>query len=265
MAEVVGEFTGKRVGATFYRGKKPIDRIWATRDLQVVGVCVMPAGFGVGDHSVFVVEFATASLIGLTPPKIVRAQARRLNIMIPGAKARYLEVLEELTGRHNMVRKLVAAVSKCDKAECKVGMDAVDAEATQHRRHAERKCRRIKCRKSPFSPESAVWIRRRQVYVFALRFHAGRINNRANLKRKARRCGIPGVLRLPLSVLRERLREARAKCRHSAKHGVKHHREHLESRLSAARQRADDKAEHPQEVASRIAQAKAPDGQEAGA
>ena len=43
MAEVVGEFTGKRVGATYYRGKKPIDGIWATRDIQVVGACVMPA------------------------------------------------------------------------------------------------------------------------------------------------------------------------------------------------------------------------------
>ena len=33
MVEVVGEFTGKKVGATFYRGKKPIDGVWATPDI----------------------------------------------------------------------------------------------------------------------------------------------------------------------------------------------------------------------------------------
>ncbi len=159
MAEAVGEFTGKRVGATYYHGRKPIDGIWATRDIQVVGACVMTAGFRVGDHRMFVVDFCTASLIGLTPPKIVCSQARRLNTMIPGVEARYLRVLEELMAWHKMVPKLTAAASVRDKAECRGRMDAVDTEETQHRRHAEKKCRRIKSGRIPFSPESAVWIR----------------------------------------------------------------------------------------------------------
>eukprot|EP00956_Cyclotella_meneghiniana_P042698 scaffold249210_cov93-Cyclotella_meneghiniana.AAC.1 len=50
MKEVVGEYTGRPLGATFFRGSKPIDAVWATPDLEVVGACVMPAGFGVGDH-----------------------------------------------------------------------------------------------------------------------------------------------------------------------------------------------------------------------
>ena len=100
---------------------------------------------------------------------------------------------------------MTAAVSVSDKAECKACMDAVDAGETQHRRHAEKKCRRIKYGWILFSPESAVWIRRRQVYVSALRFYAGKICTRANLKHKARGYRVPGVLRLPLSVLQERL------------------------------------------------------------
>ena len=127
MSEVVGDFTGKKVGATFYRGKKPIDGIWATRDVQVVGACVMPAGFGVGDHRMFVVDFCTASLLGLTPPKIVRSLARRLNTMIPGAEARYIKVLEELMVRHKMVPKLTAAASVSNKTECKTRMNAVSS------------------------------------------------------------------------------------------------------------------------------------------
>ena len=153
--------------------------------------------------------------------------------MIPGVEARYLRVLEELMAWHKIVPKLIAAASSQEKVECKTRMDAVDAEETRHRRHAEKKCRRIKSDRIPFSPESAVWIRQRQVYVSALRFHGGKINNRANLKRKARWCGVQGVLKLPLSVLREKLRKVRAKRR----------LHHLKKRLSAARRRVDDKAE----------------------
>ena len=37
MREVVGDFTGKQLGATFFRGSKPINGIWATSDMEVVG------------------------------------------------------------------------------------------------------------------------------------------------------------------------------------------------------------------------------------
>jgi hypothetical protein len=50
MKEVVGNFTGVPVGPTYFRGLKPIDAVWATSDLDVVGACIMPAGFGIGDH-----------------------------------------------------------------------------------------------------------------------------------------------------------------------------------------------------------------------
>ena len=50
MKEMVGDHTGKALRATFFRGSTPIDAVWATPDIEVVGACVMPAGFGVGDH-----------------------------------------------------------------------------------------------------------------------------------------------------------------------------------------------------------------------
>ncbi|KAL7502102.1 hypothetical protein ACHAWX_000455 [Stephanocyclus meneghinianus] len=50
MREVLGEFTGKKLGATYFRGTNPINAIWATTNIEVVGACVMPEGFGVGDH-----------------------------------------------------------------------------------------------------------------------------------------------------------------------------------------------------------------------
>ena len=66
MIEVVGNFTGKKIGATYFRNQssKPIDAIWATPDVTVVGACIIPVGYGVGDHRMFVVDFLTSSLVG---------------------------------------------------------------------------------------------------------------------------------------------------------------------------------------------------------
>ena len=48
--EEVDSFTSKQVGATFFRGSKPINGIWATANLEVSGVSIIPASYGVGDH-----------------------------------------------------------------------------------------------------------------------------------------------------------------------------------------------------------------------
>ena len=56
MSEVVGNFTGKKLGATYFRGTKPIDGIWTTKDIVITHACVMPARYGVGDHQMFVVD-----------------------------------------------------------------------------------------------------------------------------------------------------------------------------------------------------------------
>ena len=165
MKEVVDEFTGKRVGPTYFRGSKPNDAIWATPDIEVVGACVMPVGFGVGDHRMFVVDFWTSSLVGATPPWIVRAPSRRLNNKIPRITNQYNRVLEENFIRHRMNSRLLEASDTSSTAEeAKHKLDAIDEEGVQYKRNAEKKCRKIKSGLIPFLPEASVWIRRRQAY-----------------------------------------------------------------------------------------------------
>ena len=72
----------------------------------------------------------------------------------------------------------------------------IDEEGKACMRHAEKICRKIKSCRIPFSPEAAIWIRRGQVYYSLLRYHKGRVKNRGNLKRFARRCNIPNLLSL---------------------------------------------------------------------
>jgi hypothetical protein len=85
MKEVVGEFTQIPVGAKYFRGSKPIDGIWATSDITVCNACIMPAGYGIGDHRLFVIDFASQDIVGDTAPKVVRPASRQLNTKIPSA------------------------------------------------------------------------------------------------------------------------------------------------------------------------------------
>ena len=85
MIEAIGNYTGKKIGATLFRGTKPIDGVWVTSDVVIIGACVMPDGYGIGDHRLFVLEFLTSSLIRHDPPKILRAAARHLNTNMPSA------------------------------------------------------------------------------------------------------------------------------------------------------------------------------------
>jgi hypothetical protein len=95
MVEEVGEFTGKKIGPTFFQGSKPINGIWTTADIIVTHAWVMPAGYGVGDHHLFVMDLQEASLIGEAPFRVQQFTSRRLNTKVSrGATRNYLACLE---------------------------------------------------------------------------------------------------------------------------------------------------------------------------
>ena len=52
-----------------------------------------------------------------------------------------------------------------------------------------------------------------------MRFHAGKIRNRTNLKRAARRCGIEKPMPMPLSEIKARLKVCKEKYNFFCKHG----------------------------------------------
>ncbi len=112
MKEVVGEFTGTLVGATFFWGSKPINGVWATSDITVCNAFIMPAGYGIGDHRLFVIDFASSDIIGNTAPKVVRAASRRLNTKIPRAAAEYARILEEKVIQHRLIKRVGKAHTK---------------------------------------------------------------------------------------------------------------------------------------------------------
>jgi hypothetical protein len=191
MKEVVGEFTGRQLGATFFMGSEPIDAIWATRDLKVGHACIMPVGYRVGDHHLFVVDISTASMTGTCPPKIICPALRRLNTKIPECALRFNRTLCKNILHHQLLERMIRmAESDSSKEAIWQSLINLTGEGEQYMQHAKKKCRRIKLGRIPFSPEASLWIRQCQVYRSLLRWHARKIRNRGNLKHTAWRCRI---------------------------------------------------------------------------
>jgi hypothetical protein len=70
--EAILSHTGTSPGATFFWGSSPIDGLWVSSDLNVNNACVMPFGFGVGNHCAFILDIPLKSLVGINLVKIVR-------------------------------------------------------------------------------------------------------------------------------------------------------------------------------------------------
>ena len=114
-------------------------------------------------------------------------------------------------------------------------LDKIDLDSQHYRKRAEKKCRRIKSRRIPFSPEDSIWIQRAQVYRSLLQYHSGNIQNRGKLKRSSRRCNIEKPLQLSIDEVKARLLLCKEKCNHFRRHSQQYRRKHLHKRLDAAK------------------------------
>jgi hypothetical protein len=245
MKEVVGEFTTQQLGATYFRGSVPIDAVWATSNMAVVNACVMPVGYEVGDHRLFVMDFVTALLIGTScSQQIVQPALCCLNTRIAGCALQYIKALQRNILWHHLLERMVAvATSNQPKAEIAKALNKLDKEGEAYKKHAEKKCRRLKSGRIPFSPEASLWIWKSQVYHSLLRWHAGKIRNCRNLQRTARRCQINAPFQLTVDDIKLRLCICKEKCDYFRKHGKQHQWQHLNQCLERAQEQEDKAAE----------------------
>ena len=191
MVKAVGAYTGKKIGPTYFHGQKPIDGIWTTPDITIANACVMPAGYGIGDHRMFIMDIHTSSMVGDGLPRERRAASRRLNTRLPHVDKKYIENLESNLKRHRLIEKLGEAHTTGTSREDMQGkVTKVDKDSLQFMKHAAKKCRKLKNGRICFSSESVIWTKREQVYNSLLQYRLGKSKNRGNLKRAARRNGI---------------------------------------------------------------------------
>ena len=101
--------------------------------------------------------------------------------------------------------------------------------------HAENKGKKIKSGKIPFSPDSILWIKRRQTYRTLMGYHAGNKINKGNLKRAARLVGIRTPMQLSIQEIRKRLKVCREKCKYYKTFGRRYRKQHLNNCLNCSK------------------------------
>ncbi len=117
LQEVILKQTGIQTGATFFRGSQPINGLWVSDDLDISNACVMPFGYGVGDHRPFVLDIPLQSLIGVNPVQIIQPASRRLNSRLPGCGKAYVRSLEGNIIQHHLIERLHEAHTGAYSAE----------------------------------------------------------------------------------------------------------------------------------------------------
>ena len=138
---------------------------WATSDILVCNAAIMPVGYGIGDHRLFVIDFFVADMIGISRQKVACPTSRQLNTKIPRMAAAYARILEGKVLSHQSIECMGAAHQKSkSRALARRCLNKLDKELGQYMHYAEKKCCKIKSGWIPFSPEAFLWIRRMQVY-----------------------------------------------------------------------------------------------------
>jgi hypothetical protein len=159
----------------------------------------MPAGYEIGDHCLFVIDFSVADMIVIFCQKVARPTSRRLNTKIPRVAADYARILEGKILSHQLIERTGTVHLKSkSRALARRRLNKLDKELGQYMHYAEKRCCKIKSGWILFSPEASLWIRWMQVYQSLLRLHAGWVKNQGNLKQAARRCNILDTMSLSI-------------------------------------------------------------------
>jgi hypothetical protein len=241
--EVILQHTGAKTGATFFRGSKLIDGLWASSNLEISNACITPFGYGVGDHRAFRLDITLELLIGENPTKIARPVSRKLNSRLPQCGEEYIRSFELNIIRHRLLERLHDAhTGEYTPEERTSKVIKINEEGKAYMQQAEKNCRKIKRCEIPYSPEGSIWIRQAQVYYSLLCFHQGKVKNQGNLKRTASCCNIPNQLSLTAAKILERLKACKKECLFYQEHGQRFCKKHLANRLKITQEKEDEEA-----------------------
>jgi hypothetical protein len=152
-------------------------------------------------------------------------------------------MLEKEFIKHRLIERTGEAYERSrSKKDLRNTLNRIDKELGEYMRYAEKKFRKIKSGRIPFSPKAALWICRLQVNWSILKYHVGRIRNRGNLKRVARWCDISNPLSIPIREVYLCIKTCASQCDYFRQKGKYYCRKHLYNRLNTAKEREDKEA-----------------------
>jgi hypothetical protein len=116
---------------------------------------------GVGDHRVFVLDFASETILGNVFPRVIPLAPRLLNCASDKIRNNYIAVLNQLLSMHLMFKKMLCidrASNHLSPAILQLCMNKVDMESEQFMKLAEMDSHKYKRNNIEWSPYSSVWI-----------------------------------------------------------------------------------------------------------
>ncbi len=125
----------------------PIDAVFATFGLVRMTVTLLPSLVGVGDHRVFILDIDSRSLLGDVFLRVIPMSHRLLNCASDWIKISYISLLNQLSNRHLLYKKLLLIDKKSDSLSppsIHLPMNKVDLELEHFMKTAECDCHKYK-------------------------------------------------------------------------------------------------------------------------
>merc|ERR1712197_219844 len=200
---------------THFRGKDPIDKVWVSKDLVVLGAAYLPFQPYLGDHRPVLLDLCARLVLGSALPRVVPVKARKLNTKVGRIRKKDIEEKFKYHGIYQKLKALEDVASFPATEEVKGALEAVDKLMTELMASAEANCRLLRTGPYDFSPTIKYYVERCWVLKRLIRYKRRRKGNKANIKRAMQRtCNIDRPFGIRLRELHRMLGEAKEEARH---------------------------------------------------
>ncbi len=140
-----------------------------------------------GDHRVFVLDFVSESNLGNVFPRVIPLARRLLSCASDKIRNNYIAVLNQLSNRHLMFKKMLRINKASDHlspAIVQLRMNKVDMELEQFMKSADMDSHKYKRNNIEWSPYSSVWIHQRWLLKRVQTFLSSKTCDPCNLFRE---------------------------------------------------------------------------------
>jgi hypothetical protein len=206
LSKICRRTTRETLPPTHARGHIPVDAIFGTMGLVCMAASLLPSRAGVGNHWLFVADLTSELVLGDALLQVILITGRLLNCPSDKIKHNYIALLNQLSNRHLIFKKLLGidnASNHISPAKVQLRMNgAVDLELKHFMKSAEKDSHKYKRNNIKLSPYVGVWIPRRWLLAPVQSYLAGRTWDPHNLCCECRYRGVKDPRQITLDKLK---------------------------------------------------------------
>ena len=142
---------------TTNKGTKTIDRIFTSFNINVINAGYSEFRLFDSDHRALWIDVKESNLLGFKSPDFVTRAVRRLQCGIPSVKKKWKELYTQQLCQHNLFNKQLKLENAIHQNGGKINEEQKQRfeKSNRNKKHTEKRCRKLKMGKIPYSPETA--------------------------------------------------------------------------------------------------------------